>query len=100
MSDWILRLQDTVLTNRLRDKYGDEVSLTDHEVTLHRIVQEFRVGGHEYVVLKSEQAADPEEYLLFRVTVNQDGEMELETIEDDEEWEAVAELYDEMTFEP
>lgn len=101
MSDLVYSVKDAVLSNRLRETYGEEVFLTDHgDDAVHRIVQEFCIGGREYAVLKSELAADPEDYQLFRVTDNGDGGLELETIDDDEEWEAVAEVYDEMTFEP
>lgn len=85
---------------KLRDLYGDEIELTDEqdEAVVHRILAEFRYGGNLYAVLQSKQLLKEKEVAIFKVTESADGEPMLETIEDDDEWETVSELYDEMSF--
>lgn len=84
----------------LRDKYGDQIELTDEqdEAVVHRILAEFRHEGSLYAVLQSKELKKDKEVAIFKVTQAADGELTLETIEDDDEWETVSELYDEMSF--
>ncbi|MEF3303079.1 DUF1292 domain-containing protein [Paenibacillus sp. GYB003] len=84
----------------LRDRYGDEIELTDEqdESIVHRILAEFRHGGNVYAVLQSKELAKEKEVAIFKVSASADGEPMLETIDDDDEWETVSELYDEMSF--
>ncbi|HZG56402.1 DUF1292 domain-containing protein [Paenibacillus sp.] len=93
-------IANAVRTNRLREAYGDEIVLSEDgedQEGAHKIVMEFDVAGRSYVVLRPEEAGDGEELSVFRVTPAADGEYDIETIEDDEEWEDVTELVDEMT---
>lgn len=85
---------------KLREQYGDEIELTDEqdESVIHRILAEFRHDGNLYAVLQSKELKKEKEVAIFKVTQAADGELMLETIEDDDEWETVSELYDEMSF--
>ncbi|WP_199617318.1 DUF1292 domain-containing protein [Paenibacillus alkalitolerans] len=96
------RLQDVIRTNRLRESYGEEIALTEDgkdTAAVYRLVLEFDVGGRSYAVLQpgDERSEDAGEYLLFRINGSGAGQYEIETIDDDEEWEDVSELVDEMT---
>jgi uncharacterized protein YrzB (UPF0473 family) len=71
----------------------------DESVVL-KIVAEFAVGGRTYVVLQADGTAGSDDVEIFRASPAAGGEWELETIEDDDEWENISELYDEMTFQP
>ncbi|HZG76373.1 MAG TPA: DUF1292 domain-containing protein [Paenibacillus sp.] len=93
---------NVVRANRLRETYGEEIVLFEDDAEderVHKIVMEFDVAGRSYVVLRPEDADadDDDETSVFRVTAAGEGEFEIETIEDDEEWENVSELVDEMT---
>jgi len=94
---------NVVRANRLLETYGEEIVLYEdddaEESRVHKIVMEFDVAGRSYVVLRPEdaEADDDDETSVFRVTPAGEGEFEIETIEDDEEWENVSELVDEMT---
>ncbi len=93
---------NVVRANRLRETYGEEIVLFEDDDAegerVQKIVMEFDVAGRSYVVLRPEDAdADDDETSVFRVTPAGEGEFEIETIEDDEEWENVSELVDEMT---
>jgi uncharacterized protein YrzB (UPF0473 family) len=94
------RKDNVRMTDALRSVYGDEIVLTegDDESVPHRIVAEFAVGDRAYAVLQSEELRKEDEVEIFRVAKSPSGQWELETIEDDDEWEHVAELYDEMVF--
>jgi uncharacterized protein YrzB (UPF0473 family) len=86
-------------TDTLRTALGDDIILFDeqNESAVYRILAEFVYEGTAYAVLQSEALRKEDEVALFRV-VSEGGEPQLETIEDDDEWETVSELYDEMTF--
>ena len=84
---------------------GDEaeettVTLTlDDDTTLECIVINiFQAGDKEYIALlpmEGEAAEDGEVY-LYRYSEDEDGQPNLENIEDDEEFEIVSDAFDEM----
>ncbi|CAH1059410.1 DUF1292 domain-containing protein [Paenibacillus pseudetheri] len=87
-----------VWTSRLKEAYGETVELEDEQgkSSIYDIIAEFEVGGIGYAVLKG---TDKDvEYEILRIVVSPNGLPELENIVDDEEWEDISELYDEMTF--
>lgn len=91
---------DVELSQHLRDIYGDEIILLDEqdESVVFRILSEFKWGEHVYTVIQSAEQRKQDEYLVFRIERNEAEELELVTIDDEEEWENVAEIYDEMSF--
>ncbi|WP_281888898.1 DUF1292 domain-containing protein [Paenibacillus sp. YYML68] len=93
-------LNQVVPTSQLREAYGDDIILYDErqESVVHRIVSELMLNGHGYAMLEKAKPGKEDEPEIFRVTRKADGELELETIEDDDEWETVSELFDELTF--
>lgn len=93
-------IENVTRTNQLRDAYGDDIVLSEDGTegsSVHKIVLEFAINGKSYAVLRAEDATLEDEASIFRVMPVSDGEFEIETIEDDEEWENVSELVDEMT---
>jgi len=84
----------------LRNAFGDDIILFDeqNESTVYRLLTEFVHGGVSYAVLQSEALKKEDEVAIFRIVTGPDGQHELETIEDDDEWETVSEIYDEMMF--
>ncbi|MFD0714032.1 DUF1292 domain-containing protein [Paenibacillus sp. GCM10027626] len=87
--------------NLLQQTYGDEIELTDDAGTaeLYRIAAEFRLGEQAYVGLQTAAMRKEDEVAFFRVILTEgDGEPQLESIDDDEEWEAAAEAYDDLLF--
>nr|WP_207952105.1 DUF1292 domain-containing protein [Paenibacillus turpanensis] len=83
----------------LKDSFGNEIILFDEqgESTAYRILAEFEHESLAYAVIQSKELQKEGEVAIFRIVRNEDGAPELETIEDDDEWETVSELYDEMT---
>jgi len=96
----VYQLSDVRPTNRLREAYGDDIILFDEreESVVYRILSEFMLGENHYAVVEKGAPGHDDEPEIYRVTGDSSGELELETIEDDDEWETVSELYDEMTF--
>lgn len=92
--------KDALESNLLQSRFGGEVTLfdEDNKSCAFKVLREFRIGEHVYAVLLPSKLSNNEEYELFRVLSNDLGEVDLEIIEDDEEWEAVAEVYDELTI--
>jgi len=98
----LYRLEDVREIRKLREVYGEDIVLLDEqdESQVYRILAEFEAGGRAYAVLQSDQKKKEDEVAVFRITESGPQSYELETIEDDDEYETVAELYDEMTFDP
>jgi uncharacterized protein YrzB (UPF0473 family) len=93
----LYELKDLKQTNSLRSAYGDDIILYDDndQSVVYKLLAEFQLGDRAYAVVQQENEDEPE---IYRVIAGTDSEPELETIEDDDEWENVSELYDEMTF--
>ncbi|TCZ77208.1 DUF1292 domain-containing protein [Paenibacillus albiflavus] len=83
----------------LRNTYGDDIILTDEqdESVVFRLMMEFEYNARKYAVLQSDEMQKDDEVELFRIAHTDNG-YELETIDDDDEWETVSELYDEIAF--
>lgn len=93
------QLRDVVFSNRLVEAFGNDIELTDDQghAIVYRLLKEFQLGEQGYAVLQCD--ADPHgEVEIFRISTSADGTPELETIEDDDEWENISELYDELTL--
>ncbi|GAA0138174.1 hypothetical protein YSY43_50150 [Paenibacillus sp. YSY-4.3] len=90
---------DVIWTSRVKDAFGSVVELEDEEgrVSDYSVESEFDVAGSSYAVLRAEgdRNAEPE---IFKIISGENGALELVTIDDDDEWESVSELYDELTF--
>lgn len=95
----VYSLEDLQPIRLLREAFGDEVVLDDEGADSEpfRIMAEFRIGGNSYAVLQNERMKRDDEVALFYIRQDEQDELKLETVEDDEEWENVLELYDEMT---
>ncbi|MDQ6418568.1 DUF1292 domain-containing protein [Paenibacillus sp. LHD-117] len=83
----------------LKEAFGDHVDLVaeDGSTQTFRIKAEFELGGAVYAALQSEEMEAEDEVEFLRVRQG-DGEPQLETIEDDEEWETASEAYDDLLF--
>ncbi|MFC5703772.1 DUF1292 domain-containing protein [Cohnella faecalis] len=84
----------------LKQQYGDSVELTANggKPQAYRILAEIAAGDREYAILQSEAMAKDGDIEVFRIVRGADGEADLETVEDDEEWERAAEAYDDLQF--
>ncbi|QJC52836.1 DUF1292 domain-containing protein [Paenibacillus albicereus] len=84
----------------LKQAFGREVLLVDEDggEIAFVILAEFELDGSHYAALQSPAGRKEGEVEMFRVA-SQEGEPQLETIEDDEEWELAAEAYDALLFE-
>jgi uncharacterized protein YrzB (UPF0473 family) len=85
----------------LKETYGREVLLVDEsgQEIPYTVQAEFRLGDRSYAALQSPALRKEGEVEMFLITAGADGTPELETIEDDEEWELAAETYDALLFE-
>lgn len=92
--------EDAVFTTRIKDAFGPIVELQDDngQSTFYQVEKEFDVSGSSYAVLRPDTEKSAEEPEIFKIVAASDGSLSLETIDDDDEWEDVFELYDELTF--
>ena len=76
------------------------VTLTLHDDTEVEcvVLTIFNAGEHEYIALLPMEGADSEEgeVYLYRYSETEDGTPNLDNIEDDDEYEIVAEAFDEL----
>lgn len=84
----------------LKGSFGSSVELVadDGAVTVYEIKAEFQLNGRAYAALQSAAMRRDEEVELFRILNVPGEEAALESIEDDEEWEAASEAYDDLWF--
>lgn len=85
---------------RLREVFGNDIDLVaeDGGLETFEIKAEFQLGAFVYAALQSVVMQKDDEVELFRVVLSDSGEPQLETIEDDEEWELASEAYDDLLF--
>jgi len=84
----------------LSERYGDSVELLadDGETLTYRIAAELSVGGSCYAILQTKEMQRDDEIEVFKIVANSAGEVELESVADEEEWELVAEAFDDSQF--
>lgn len=97
MSNW--RAEDAIPLTILQEAFGGQVELSDGigDSEPMVVLAEFGLNGRQYAVLQSAPMKSTDEVALFYITADEQGELSLETVEDDDEWETVLEVYDEMT---
>lgn len=84
----------------LRQTYGDHVELHGEDGTAQsfRILAELAVNDSTYAILQSKAMEQEDEIEVFRVVADSDGEAQLESVTDEEEWELVSEAFDDSQF--
>lgn len=97
------QMKDKERPDRSLNEGGQEettVTLTlDDDSTLECVVLNiFTAGDKEYIALLPMEgpAAEEGEVYLYRYTEDEDGQPDLENIEDDDEFERVSDAFDEM----
>ncbi|HEY0828526.1 MAG TPA: DUF1292 domain-containing protein [Bacilli bacterium] len=87
-------------SNQLSKQFGQEIELydeQDHPVSF-RILAEFSYEEEIYAILQSEELKKEDDIEIFQVSRNEQGEIDLNIVEDEDLWENIAEIYDEMVF--
>ncbi|MCE5171756.1 DUF1292 domain-containing protein [Paenibacillus profundus] len=90
---------DIQFIDRLKSVYGDSIEMTDDrgEIRVLSLAAEFEYRNRAYAVLlpEGERDAEPD---LFRIVQGDAEQWQLESINDDDEWEEVMERYDEVAY--
>jgi uncharacterized protein YrzB (UPF0473 family) len=92
--------KERIRPSTLETVFGSFVELDGDDGTKLscRILAELEIESRRYAVLQSEAMRKEGEIEVFRITVDGVGNVQLETVEDDEEWERAAEAYDDLQF--
>jgi len=87
------------LTSSLNEHFGRDVELINEDGAVESFIikLEFIWGDIGYVALQSDAMIAEDEVEFMRV-IAEGTEIELESISDEEEWEAVSEAYDDLMF--
>lgn len=86
-------------TSIVQEQMGSEITLydqDDQEYVFHLLL-ELQWNDKHYAYLQSPEDEDGD-IEVMRVIKTDDGEIDLESVEDDDEWEEAAELFDEWTY--
>ena len=75
------------------------LDLEDGEKVSCEIIALFEAGDKDYIALYPEKDVEDGEVLIYRYDVNEDGTPDLANIESDEEFELVAQAFDELQDE-
>lgn len=88
-----------VWTSKLKEAFGPTVELEDENgaTSVYDLTAEFEINGQSYAVLQKPEDQSGE-FDILKVVSSPEGTLGLVTIDDDDEWENISELYDEMTF--
>ncbi|MBC8080178.1 MAG: DUF1292 domain-containing protein [Gorillibacterium sp.] len=91
--------EDIVAISLVKEAVGEEVVLIDQEgvSSTYQLLAEFSVAGVAYAIIQNEEMSKNDEVDVFHILQQEDGSLELESVDDDGEWEDIAELYDELT---
>jgi uncharacterized protein YrzB (UPF0473 family) len=83
----------------LKQAFGEQVELLaeDGEAESYKILAELTVNGNRYAILQSEAMQEDDEFDVFQV-IEESGKLGLESVTDEDEWELVAEAYDDIQF--
>ncbi|MFC5531999.1 DUF1292 domain-containing protein [Cohnella yongneupensis] len=81
----------------LKRQFGDSIELNG-ESEVYAILAELSLNGSSYAILQSEAMQGEDAIEVFRIVADAEGILQLETVEDDDEWEAVSEAYDDAQF--
>ncbi|CAM4369094.1 DUF1292 domain-containing protein [Paenibacillus tarimensis] len=86
---------------RLKEAFGNELELVSEDGSTEpfRILAEYRIGAEAYAALQTPAMRKEDEIAFFKVAEQPGGELSLESIDDEDEWESAAEAYDELLFE-
>lgn len=84
----------------LRALYGDWIEIRSEggSPVLYRLLHELILDGVPYAVMQTDAMRKEGDIEVFRVLAADGKEPVLETVEDDDEWERVAEAYDDLQF--
>jgi uncharacterized protein YrzB (UPF0473 family) len=89
---------DVKVVELIKKVHGDHVILFDEqgdELEFH-LLKEIEWNRKVYAILQHPD--DEDEVEIFLVSLAADGSYELETIEDEEEWEKIAEIFDDLFY--
>lgn len=95
MSD---KRQDDLMNEEV-DRSHITLTLEDDSEMDCEVLGIFPVGDKEYIALLPEDAGEDGEVIIYRYTELENDEIQLDNIEDDEEFELVGEAFDEFMDE-
>lgn len=84
-------MENDVTTIMLNDEDGKEVEFD--------VVTKMDIEDKEYLIVVPKDEEDAEEAIALRIDIDKDGNEVLATVEDDEEFEMVAEAYETLFSE-
>ncbi|RUS48636.1 DUF1292 domain-containing protein [Cohnella sp. AR92] len=84
----------------LKEIYGNKIELEgeDGASVEWTLLAELALEGRSYAVLQSEAMRKDGDIEILRIVHGSDNAPQLESVEDDEEWENVSEAYDDLQF--
>jgi hypothetical protein len=96
----LTELTDLKRISVLKPVFGSEVELIDEDGSAapYMIAAEYQLGETMYAGLQTASMKKDDEVAFFRIVLHEDAEPELESIDDEDEWELAAEAFDDLQF--
>ena len=80
----------------LKELFGTSIELFDEkDAEPYTLLAELVINGQPYAFFSNDELKKDDEVYILKYALDADGEYELITVDDDDEWEDVAELFDE-----
>lgn len=100
-----LERMDSIMAEEIKNENEEELdnvyTLTDEDgnESQFELIGELQLEGEEYLALSPvESESEEDEYVILKVTVDENGEELLVTIDDDDEFDKVADAFEDQLF--
>jgi uncharacterized protein YrzB (UPF0473 family) len=84
----------------LKDLFGTSIELFDEkDAEPYTLLAELSVNGQAYAFFTTDDMKKDDEVVILKYALDANGEFELITVDDEDEWEDVAEMFDEYMLQ-
>lgn len=84
----------------LKDLFGTSIELFEEsDAEAYTLLAELVINGTNYAFFSNDELKKDDEVYILKYALDADGEYELITVDDDDEWEDVSEIFDEYMLQ-
>lgn len=84
----------------LKDLFGTSIELFDEkDAESYTLLAELVINGQAYAFFSNDEMKKDDEVVILRYALDANGEYELITVDDEDEWEDISEMFDEYMLQ-
>lgn len=88
------------MVTTLKDLFGTSIELFEEsDAEAYTLLAELVINGTNYAFFSNDELKKDDEVYILKYALDADGEYELITVDDDDEWEDVSEIFDEYMLQ-